>query len=282
MSMTALVSAFARAYHAQREGTKIYCDSYARALLTDGEYQQIATQMSAGVSFFDPAFQGNGTAALRRVMDGYLSPTPLARAAYGAQALADSQATQLLVLGAGYDTLGLNGTVPVVFEVDRPEVLADKQARLERLPIPNCTRYVPADLAQPDWTETLTAQGFDPAQRTFCTAMGLVYYLTAVETEQLFARLSGILAIGSQIALDVPTVQQKLQRTLAAGAGEPMKAALSRQELEALAAHCGFCLREYLLPADIQARFFDPYNAASPDAPMYAPPDVAYALLEKA
>ena len=90
MSMTALVSAFARAYHAGREGAKIFEDRYARRLLSDEEYGQIGAHMAAGVSFFDPAFQGDADTALRRVMDGYLSPTPLARAAFAAEELARS------------------------------------------------------------------------------------------------------------------------------------------------------------------------------------------------
>lgn len=52
MSMTALVSAFARAYHTRREGAKIE------------EYQQIGAHMASGVSFFDPAFWGDAGDAL--------------------------------------------------------------------------------------------------------------------------------------------------------------------------------------------------------------------------
>lgn len=41
MSMTALVSAFARAYHTRREGAKIFDDKYARLLLSTEEHGQI-------------------------------------------------------------------------------------------------------------------------------------------------------------------------------------------------------------------------------------------------
>ena len=41
MSMTALVSAFARAYHTRREGAKIFQDKYAGLLLSNEEYGQI-------------------------------------------------------------------------------------------------------------------------------------------------------------------------------------------------------------------------------------------------
>ena len=113
MSMTALVSAFARAYHAGREGAKIFEDRYARRLLSDEEYGQIGAHMAAGVSFFDPAFQGDADTALRRVMDGYLSPTPLARAAFAAEELARSGTAQVLSLAAGYDTVGYDSGLPL-------------------------------------------------------------------------------------------------------------------------------------------------------------------------
>lgn len=122
MSMTALVSAFARAYHTRREGAKIFDDKYARLLLSTEEHEQIGAHMASGVSFFDPAFRGDAGDALRWVMDGYLSPTPLARTAFAAEELARSGAEQVLSLAAGYDTVGYDSGLPL-FEADRPEVL---------------------------------------------------------------------------------------------------------------------------------------------------------------
>lgn len=64
MSMTALVSAFARAYHTRREGAKIFDGKYARLLLSTEEHEQIGAHMASRVSFFDPAFRGDAGAAL--------------------------------------------------------------------------------------------------------------------------------------------------------------------------------------------------------------------------
>lgn len=282
MSMTALVSAFARAYHTGHEGAKIYDDRYARRLLTDEEYDKIAIHMAAGVSFFDPGFQGKADTALRRVMEGFLSPTPLARAAFAAEEMARSGAEQVLSLAAGYDTMGYDSGLPV-FELDRPEVLADKQARLLRAGIAaEKVHFVPADLSQPDWPTVLRAAAFDAAERTFCAVMGLSYYLTAAEMERLLASLSDLLSAGSRIVLDVPTAVQAIQGTLAAGAGETMRAVYDRDLLEAMADRCGLRASTWLTPQDIQARFFAPYNAEHPGYPMYAPRDVAYAVLTKA
>lgn len=281
MSMTALVSAFARAYHAGRSGAKIYEDRYARALLSDEEYRQIAAHMAAGVAFFDPDFQGDETAALRRVMDGFLAPTPLARASFAAGER-NGDAAQYLVLAAGYDTVGYGSGVPV-FELDRPEVLADKRTRLLRAGIPvQQVHFLPADLSRADWTAELPAAGFDTAKTTFCTMLGLSYYLTAAETERLLCGASSLLAPGSRIVLDVPVAGQRVQGALAAGAGEPMRSVYDPALLDAIARRCGLRLRCWLSPEDIQARFFDPCNAEAPESPLYAPPDVAYCALEKA
>ena len=281
MSMTALVSAFARAYHAGREGAKIFEDRYARRLLSDEEYGQIGAHMAAGVSFFDPAFQGDADTALRRVMDGYLSPTPLARTAFAAEELARSGTAQVLSLAAGYDTVGYDSGLPV-FEADKPEVLADKQARLEHAGLMAAAlHFVPADLSQPGWAAQVTAAAFDKERPTFCAVMGLSYYLTEVETALLLREAFSLLFRGSRVVLDVPIAAQRCQGALAAKAGEAMKAVYDRDALERMAQSCGLHLASYLTPEDIQSRFFAPYNCRA-EAPMYAPQDVAYCVLEQA
>ncbi len=281
MSMTALVSAFARAYHAGREGAKIFEDRYARRLLSDEEYQQIGAHMAAGVSFFDPAFQGDADTALRRVMDGYLSPTPLARAAFAAEELTRSGAAQVLSLAAGYDTVGYDSGLPV-FEADRPEVLSDKQARLRRADLMTAAlHFVPADLSRPGWAAQATAAGFDKEKPAFCAVMGLSYYLTEAETALLLREASSLLSRGSRVVLDVPIAAQRCQGALAAKAGEAMKAVYDRDALERMAQSCGLHLASYLTPEDIQSRFFAPYDRRA-ESPMYAPQDVAYCVLERA
>lgn len=281
MSMTALVSAFARAYHTRREGAKIFDDKYARLLLSTEEHEQIGAHMASGVSFFDPAFQGDADTALRRVMDGYLSPTPLARAAFAAEELARSGTAQVLSLAAGYDTVGYDSGLPV-FEADKPEVLADKQARLRRADLMTAAlHFVPADLSRPGWAAQVTAAGFDKEKPAFCAVMGLSYYLTEAETALLLREAFSLLFRGSRVVLDVPIAAQRCQGALAAKAGEAMKAVYDRDALERMAQSCGLHLASYLTPEDIQSRFFAPYNCRA-EAPMYAPQDVAYCVLEQA
>lgn len=81
--------------------------------------------------------------------------------------------------------------------------------------------------------------------------------------------------------LDVPIAAQRCQGALTAQAGEAMKAVYDRDALERMAQSCGLHLASYLTPEDIQSRFFAPYNCRA-EAPMYAPQDVAYCVLEQA
>lgn len=86
-SLTALISAFSRAYHALNNEVTIFNDSLARDLLTDEEFNQIAKNMSNGIGFFNPSFVGEPEQALRWVVDNQLSPSPLGRAAFAEKSL---------------------------------------------------------------------------------------------------------------------------------------------------------------------------------------------------
>ena len=57
-NMTALVSAFARAYHSKKSDVKIYDDTLAEKILTNREYESIKKNMTDGINFFYPSFCG--------------------------------------------------------------------------------------------------------------------------------------------------------------------------------------------------------------------------------
>ena len=135
---------------------KIFDDKYARLLLSTEEHEQIGAHMVDGVSFFDPAFRGDADDALCRVMDGYLSPTPLARAAFAAEELARSGAAQVLSLAAGYDTVGYGSGILGRMAQSCGLWLAlyltpqDIQARFfdpYNTEVEGCPMYAPADVA---------------------------------------------------------------------------------------------------------------------------------------
>jgi len=72
-SLTALVSAFVRAYHAEVNAVKIFNDSLARQLLTEQEYFGISHSMSQNITALQPDFNGSEEEALRSIVDKQLS-----------------------------------------------------------------------------------------------------------------------------------------------------------------------------------------------------------------
>lgn len=65
-NMTAKVSCFARAYHHKNNKEHIFDDNMAEKLLGK-DYEEIAQNMSEGVSFFFPDFEGTKEEGLRLI-----------------------------------------------------------------------------------------------------------------------------------------------------------------------------------------------------------------------
>ena len=292
-SMTARMCLFARAYHAQTYGVKVFDDSLARQLLTDGEYRQMAGYLAQGVSFFAPDFQGTAAEALAHVVDSHLSPSPLGRAAFAETSLkraAAIGARQYILLGAGYDTFACRQPAWAktlrIFEVDHPATNADKQRRLEQagLVSPDNVRYVPANLALPNWQDALLrCPGFSSEAISFCSLLGLVYYIPRQAFDTLLAALETLFPEGSSLVFDYPVRQTagsraRKQAQLAAAAGEPMQDGWSYTEMESILAKHSFLIYEHLAPPDITAQFFVPFNRVHPGHPLSAPEGVSYCL----
>ncbi len=50
-SITALMSAFGRAYHAENEKHPVFCDTLARSLMTDEKYAAVQDYILSGARF---------------------------------------------------------------------------------------------------------------------------------------------------------------------------------------------------------------------------------------
>ncbi len=90
---------------------------------------------------------------------------------------------QLVVLGAGLDTYAYRtalGESLRIFEVDHPATQAWKRQRLAEaaIPVPRALTFAPVDFERETLADGLTAVGFDLAQQTFFTWLGVVPYLT--------------------------------------------------------------------------------------------------------
>ena len=298
--MTALVSAFARAFHSQNNETAIFHDDIARQLFTDEEYQRISDTMSAGIGFFNPAFNGNSEQALRWIVDNQLSPAPPGRAAFAEKSLeraAQIGAGQYLIFGAGYDTFAYRqpawASALQIFEIDRPAAVKEKQERLEKagITIPANVYYIEADFTKDTWYRALLRhKSFDCTKISFSTALGVLYYLSGQDFNALLSVLSRILPTGSSLLFDYPDEtsytakagpRASKQAMLAAAANEKMLASYSYREMKRLLAAYDFLVYEHLTPQEMTDQYFSAYNCANPYHCMAAFDHVNYCLAVK-
>ncbi len=296
-SMTALLSLFARAWHNERYAVRVLEDDVSRKLLSDEEYRTVGAHMANGISFFAPQFSGTNEQALRLIATEYLCPSVLGRAVFSEQALrtaAKIGAKQYVLLGAGYDTFAYRqpefGKRLCIFELDRTKTVQDKIARLARAGIapPENVRYLAVDFTVSGW-ENLLAQhpDFDEDSPTFCSLLGLVYYLSTADFVRLLRTLQKLLCAGSTLVFDYPDenafgetagVRAQKQAMLARAAGEEMYGGYSLPTLTRLLSDCGFRVYEHLTPNEITAQFFQLHNRANPETPLRAFDNVNYCL----
>jgi methyltransferase (TIGR00027 family) len=188
---------------------------------------------------------------------------------------------QLVVLGAGLDTYAyrtsLAGTLRI-FEVDHPATQAWKRQRLAEvaIPMPRQLTFVPVDFERESLADGLTTAGFDPAQQTFFTWLGVVPYLSeqaVLSTLGFIARLPG----GAHVVFDYanppdsranPEEYTTACETLAArvaSLGEAFQCLFETDLLRARLAALGFREVEDLSPALISKRYFANRRSSSRD-----------------
>ena len=274
-SLTAIVSAFSRAYHVKEDYPVIFSDTFAQYFLTDEEYMAVSQNMTRGIQFFssETAKKLKDEEALKWVNQIQLSPTPLARAAFAEQVVLheiELGAKQYVILGAGFDTFAwrYKGSSISIYEVDHPttQLLKRKRLTAANLPLPNYLTFVPMDFIKEKTIDSLIARGFDPSKKTVFSLLGVTYYLTKEALEQLFLTLFKVLPPGSSIIFDVADerlfteagifnrVQHMIQ--MAATSGEPMQFCTSIKQLEQMLVNADLLIYEHLSPQDIQNRFF--------------------------
>ncbi len=192
-------------------------------------------------------------------------------------AAAASGVRQLVVLGAGLDTYAYRtpfGERLRIFEVDHPATQAWKRQRLAQAAIaaPRALVFVPVDFERETLADGMAAAGFDPAQQTFFTWLGVVPYLTE---EAVWSTLSFIanLPHGAHVVFDYsdPPASLPAEWRIAherraqhvAELGEAWLNYLEADNLRAKLTALGFSEIEDLGPPQIAARYF-PHRGSNP------------------
>ena len=275
--ITAMMSSFGRAFHAENEKHPVFEDYLSKELMTAEEYAAVQSYILGGAKFFEPKIDSANaepTELLRRLVNVHIAPSPLCRAAYTEQALKTAVLTgtkQYIILGAGMDTFAFRETEFLtkhkVFEVDHPLTQADKRERIARAgwTIPDNLTFVPVDFTKDSLSERMIADGFDMTIKSFFSWLGVAYYLSAEAIDKTLAELSSLCADGSTLVFDYPdenffdAPEKRVQNTImmAKAGGEPMQSAFSCNELEKLLEKHGFLIYEMLTPEDIQRDIID-------------------------
>jgi methyltransferase (TIGR00027 family) len=196
-----------------------------------------------------------------------------ARTRFAEDALAAAVAKgvrQLVVLGAGLDTYAYRSPLRDrlrIFEVDYPATQAWKRQRLEdaAISIPGSLTFAPVDFEHQTLAEGLAAAGFDSAQQTFFTWLGVVPYLTE---EAIWLTLGFIAGLpnGAHVVFDYADPPASLpeetrlsherRATHVAELGEAWLTYFDADDLRSKLIALGFTEVEDLGPPQIGARYF--------------------------
>lgn len=286
-NMTGLISAFVRYYHNKNSNIKIYDDKYAELILTKDEIFNISKSMSEGIKFFNPHY--NGDNPLEWIVNNQLGPSVLARSAFNKQHLFNEiklGLKQYVIIASGYDTSGylVNDKV-AVYELDRPAIIEEKIKRVENASIDNSNVvYIGCDFNN-EWISLLLNSSYNPNSKTFCSLLGISYYLEKEVFNDTINKLSSVMPSGSVILFDYPNDTESkneiINKELAKVSNEEMKSKYSYSDMEKIANDSNMLIYENLDNNDVDTNYFYKYNLLNPNNNIKAPSGVSYCLLVK-
>lgn len=288
---TALICCFARCYHYKNNKFRILNDNIAEKILSKEEYNEIASNMTKGIQFFNPNFKGSNEEALRWIVDNQLSPSVLGRSAFCEKSLENAirlGCKQYLQFASGYDTFAYRKNIEnlQIFEIDRNEMIKDKIKRLEKNQIDHSkVHFINCDFSDKNWIKSIEKSSYNRNEISFNSLLGITYYLTKEEFEEMIQKISKIIKVGSSIVFDYPTNEKskemKINQQLAEEAKEKMKSNYSYQEIENILANNGLLIYEHLNNEEMTQQYFENFNTLNPNHKIIAPKGVAYCLAVK-
>jgi len=169
-------------------------------------------------------------------------------------------ATQLVILGAGYDGRAwrLNDLAGVkVFEVDHPATQGEKRARVAKLPpAVGTVSFVSIDFERESLGSLLERAGHDRSSPTCWIWEGVVMYLTREAMRSTLAGIAKRSASGSTLIVNYHSAHRRFLASLIFRLiGEPQISAWTRDEMAADLRAAGFTVSEDTGMADWNVRF---------------------------
>jgi methyltransferase (TIGR00027 family) len=183
----------------------------------------------------------------------------------------DAGATQVVLLGAGYDTRAYRFAGELagarVVAVDHPATLEQARERVVRAlgPPPVGVAHVAADFDSDDLGAALRSGGYDPARRTLFLWEGVVVYLSEEAVDRLLRLVASDSAPGSSIVFDY-AVRAALERpgdfyggaeaaAYLARSGEPWRFGIEHEEVEPFLRERGLELVSLLTPPELERAY---------------------------
>lgn len=287
-NMTALVSAFVRSYHYKNSNIKVYSDKYVKYIIGKDEYDNIFQNMSNGIKYFNPNFEGEPDEAIKWIVNNQIGPSVLGRSAFNKRALESAikiGCRQYLVYASGYDTSSIEQKIKC-FEIDKPEMIKDKKMRLESTEIDASNiEYIQSDFTSDGWINNVINSSYNKNLISFNSLLGISYYLSKLEFDNMIKQISNIICEGSSILFDYQTneysKETSINEDLALATNEEMKSKYSYREIEEMLSNNNMKIYEYLNDEAITNQFFSDYNTLNPNNKIIAPKGVAYILAVK-
>lgn len=256
-SRTALLTAYARAYHQIADRPLIFTDPLAARLLgvTAEELTEPGTADSLGLAVADRS---------RRLFFA-------ARARFAEDAVAAAVATgvrQVVILGAGLDTFAYRNTLPDlrVFEVDHPATQAWKRERLTAAGIdrPETLTFVSVDFETQTLATRLESSGFERTDPAVFVWLGVVFYLTPTAAHATLEYIAGqagrvevIFDYLEPAVSDEDRAYQQIRADRLAAAGEPVFSYFTPDGLAAQLRALGFTDFDDRSGTDLVAGYLD-------------------------
>jgi methyltransferase (TIGR00027 family) len=266
MSVTALMTAFIRAYHATHDDPVIFNDSLAYSLIPEERRHLIEQGLKAALQAHD----GEAGASLSSLLQSMGLPNVVTRSRYTEEQLQSEMqkgVRQYVILGAGLDTFALRhqhlleqGQIEV-FEVDQPATQAFKRERLTNLgwEIPAGLHFVSTDFTQERVAEALARTSYNPRVKSLFSLLGVTMYLPPNDVFETLRSITRIAPAGSSVIFDYHTetdanlneIRKELQKM-----GESMNTTFDPDLLAAELRKLGLDVVEDFGPAAIQERYF--------------------------
>jgi methyltransferase (TIGR00027 family) len=287
VSVTAIVTAFSRAYHSKHDFPKIFDDFLADKLFTSDESAFFNKQMAELLKVVDPekvAQNPDQETAISCVMQKHTASITLSRARYAEERLmgaVKAGVKQYVILGGGLDPFAFGARKRAggikFFEVVSPATQENKIKRIKDagLEVPNNLHFVPVDFNEGNFENALKNAGYNPNGLSFFSWLGVTYYLPIESIVAVLCKVAKIAPKGSSIVFDYmdndgfdpkkAASRVSLMRQITKRCGEPMITGFDPLLLGEQLERIGFVLQENLSPEDVENLFFkgrsDNYHA---------------------